>query len=175
MKKENRKAAQEKRAMERKKQEQKARFRKMLSYAVPILFVAVIVILIIWSVLDAKSTTDGSQTTSASSVQESENEDASSDGTSYSTDTALTVQDGDTVNIDYIGYVDDEAFDGGNTNGAGTDLVIGSHSYIDDFEEQLIGAHPGDTVEVNVTFPDDYGHDLGGKDALFKVTINGIY
>lgn len=48
--------------------------------------------------------------------------------------------------------------------------------YIDDFEEQLIGAHPGDSVEVNVTFPDDYQQeDLQGKDALSQVTINGIY
>ena len=43
------------------------------------------------------------------------------------------------------------------------------------FEEQLIGAHPGDTVEVNVTFPDDYTADLAGQDAVFTVTINGIY
>ena len=58
----------------------------------------------------------------------------------------------------------------------GTDLVIGSGSYIDDFEDQLIGAHPGETVEVNVTFPDDYSSsDLAGKDAVFTVTINGIY
>lgn len=76
---------------------------------------------------------------------------------SYSTDTSLTVKDGDTVNIDYVGKIDGTAFDGGSTNGQGTDLEIGSGSYIDDFEDQLIGAHPGDEVEVTVTFPDDYG------------------
>ena len=65
---------------------------------------------------------------------------------------------------------------GVSTNGTGTTLVIGSGSYIDDFEEQLIGSHPGDTVDVNVTFPENYGNEeLNGKDALFKVTINGIY
>ena len=74
----------------------------------------------------------------------------------YSTDTSLTVKDGDTVNIDYVGKIDGTAFDGGSTNGQGTDLVIGSGSYIDDFEDQLVGAHPGDEVEVTVTFPDDY-------------------
>lgn len=56
---------------------------------------------------------------------------------SYSTDTSLTVKDGDTVNIDYVGKIDGTAFDGGSTNGQGTDLEIGSGSYIDDFEDQL--------------------------------------
>ena len=91
-------------------------------------------------------------------------------------DTSLEVKDGDTVNIDYVGKVDGVEFEGGNTNGMGADLTIGSHSYIDDFEEQLIGAHPGDTVEVNVTFPENYGNEeLNGKDAVFTVTVNGIY
>ena len=89
---------------------------------------------------------------------------------SYDTDSSLEVKDGDTVNIDYV------AFDGGSTDGNGTDLVIGSGSYIDNFEEQLIGAHPGDEVEVKVTFPDDYqATDLAGKEAVFDVTVNGIY
>ena len=95
---------------------------------------------------------------------------------SYDTDSSLEVKDGDTVNIDYVGKIDDVAFDGGSTDGNGTDLVIGSGSYIDNFEEQLIGAHPGDKVEVKVTFPDDYqATDLAGKEAVFDVTINGIY
>lgn len=95
---------------------------------------------------------------------------------SYSTDSSLEVKDGDTVNIDYVGKIDDVAFDGGSTDGNGTDLVIGSGTYIDNFEEQLIGAHPGDKVEVTVTFPDDYqATDLAGKEAVFDVTVNGIY
>ena len=95
---------------------------------------------------------------------------------SYSTDTSLTVKDGDTVNIDYVGKIDGTAFDGGSTNGQGTDLEIGSGSYIDDFEDQLVGAHPGDEVEVTVTFPDNYdAADLAGKEAIFDVTVNGIY
>ena len=65
---------------------------------------------------------------------------------------------------------------GGDTQGQGTDLTIGSGSYIDDFEDQLIGAHLGDKVEVKVTFPENYGNDeLNGKEATFKVTVNGIY
>ena len=95
---------------------------------------------------------------------------------SYDTDSSLEVKDGDTVNIDYVGKIDGVAFDGGSTDGNGTDLVIGSGSYIDNFEEQLIGAHPGDKVEVKVTFPDDYqATDLAGKEAVFDVTVNGIY
>ena len=95
---------------------------------------------------------------------------------SYNTDSSLEIKDGDKVNIDYVGKIDDVAFDGGSTNGQGTDLVIGSGSYIDNFEEQLIGAHPGDEVKVTVTFPDDYGaEDLAGKEAVFDVTVNGIY
>ena len=95
---------------------------------------------------------------------------------SYDTDSSLEVKDGDTFNIDYVGKIDDVAFDGGSTDGNGTDLVIGSGSYIDNFEEQLIGAHPGDEVEVKVTFPDDYqATDLAGKEAVFDVTVNGIY
>ena len=95
---------------------------------------------------------------------------------SYDTDSSLEVKDGDTVNIDYVGKIDDVAFDGGSTDGNGTDLVIGSGSYINNFDEQLIGAHPGDKVEVKVTFPDDYqATDLAGKEAVFDVTVNGIY
>ncbi len=93
-----------------------------------------------------------------------------------STDATLAAVEGDTVNIDYVGTVDGVAFEGGSTDGAGTDLVLGSGSYIDDFEEQLYGSHPGDQVTVEVTFPEDYtSEDLQGKDAVFEVTVNSIY
>ncbi|MDO4554770.1 MAG: trigger factor [Lachnospiraceae bacterium] len=83
------------------------------------------------------------------------------------------VQDKDIVNIDYAGSVDGVAFDGGTAEGQ--PLVIGSHSFIDTFEEQLIGHNIGDDVDVNVTFPEEYhAPDLAGKPALFKVKINGI-
>lgn len=166
MKKENRKMAQERRAKERRKKELQRRISKIIVIAVPV--VAVIFLgaaIIITSAPSSDSST-------------SEDTDSASDSTSgYSDDVSLTVEDGDTVNIDYVGYVDGTEFEGGNTEGSGTDLVIGSGTYIDDFEEQLIGHHPGDTVDVNVTFPDPYqsNTDLSGKDALFKVTINGIY
>ena len=92
------------------------------------------------------------------------------------TDATLAAVEGDTVNIDYVGTVDGVEFEGGSTNGAGTDLVLGSGSYVDDFEEQLYGSHPGDSVTVEVTFPEDYtSEDLQGKDAVFEVTVNSIY
>ena len=79
----------------------------------------------------------------------------------------------DTVTIDFEGFSDGKAFEGGK----GTDyaLVLGSHTFIDNFEDQLIGHNVGDKVEVNVTFPADYqAEDLAGKPALFKVTIKKI-
>ena len=89
-------------------------------------------------------------------------------------DTALAVKDGDVVNIDYVGTIDGTEFDGGSAQGY--DLTIGSGSFIDNFEQQLIGAHPGDQLTVNVTFPEEYPNnpDLAGKAAAFAVTVNGI-
>ena len=89
-------------------------------------------------------------------------------------DTALAVKDGDVVNIDYVGTIDGVEFDGGSAQGY--DLTIGSGSFIDNFEQQLIGTHPGDQVTVNVTFPEEYANnpDLAGKAAAFAVTVNGI-
>ena len=89
--------------------------------------------------------------------------------------TDRAVEDGDTVNIDYVGSIDGVEFAGGNTGGNGTTVIIGVTNYIDDFLEQLIGHMPGETFDVNVTFPEDYGQeDLNGKDAVFVTTINYI-
>lgn len=91
-------------------------------------------------------------------------------------ETDAAIKDGDTVSIEYVGTVDGVAFDGGSTNGTPTDLKIGSGSYIDDFEQQLIGHVIGDEVKVEVTFPAEYGNEeLNGKDAVFMVNIDGIY
>ena len=93
-----------------------------------------------------------------------------------STDETLEIKDGDEVNIDYVGTIDGVEFEGGNSNGAGYDLTIGSGSFIDDFEQQLIGHKPGENVTVEVTFPEGYQNDdtVAGKDASFAVTINSI-
>ena len=83
------------------------------------------------------------------------------------------VADGDLANIDYEGFCDGVPFAGGKDSGY--DLAIGSHSFIDTFEEQLIGKNIGDEVEVNVTFPTEYhAAELAGKPAMFKVKVNGI-
>lgn len=83
------------------------------------------------------------------------------------------VQKNDTLNIDFEGFIDGEAFEGGTAKGY--TLVVGSGTFIPGFEDQLIGAKLGEEVEVNVTFPEDYHSDaLKGKDAMFKVKINEI-
>lgn len=83
------------------------------------------------------------------------------------------IENNDIAVIDFEGFVDGKAFDGGK----GTDysLVIGSHSFIDTFEEQLVGKKTGEEVEVNVTFPEEYqAKELAGKPAMFKVTVKEI-
>lgn len=97
----------------------------------------------------------------------------------FSTDVKVTnraVVEGDLVNIDYVGSVDGVEFAGGNTNGQGTDVTAGAKNYIDDFLDQIIGVMPGETVNVEVTFPDPYPNntDLSGKDAVFVTTVNYI-
>ena len=83
------------------------------------------------------------------------------------------VANGDTAVIDFEGFVDGVAFEGGK--GENHPLEIGSHSFIDTFEDQLVGHNAGDEVEVNVTFPEKYqAADLAGKPAVFKVKINEI-
>ena len=83
------------------------------------------------------------------------------------------VQDGDTAVIDYEGFVDGIAFEGGK--GENHNLVIGSHSFIDTFEEQLIGKNAGESCEVNVTFPENYhAPELAGKPAVFQVAVKEI-
>ncbi|WP_026834657.1 trigger factor [Eubacterium xylanophilum] len=90
----------------------------------------------------------------------------------------FTVEDrgievGDTAIIDFEGFVDGEAFAGGKAENHS--LEIGSHSFIDTFEDQLVGKNVGDEVDVNVTFPEEYHEEsLKGKPALFKVKINEI-
>ena len=82
-------------------------------------------------------------------------------------------QDGDTVLIDFDGYVDGKQFEGGKADDYS--LVLGSHSFIDNFEEQLVGKNIGDDVEVTVTFPENYqAEELQGKPAVFKVKIKEI-
>lgn len=85
-----------------------------------------------------------------------------------------TVEYGDTVNIDYVGTLDGVAFDNGTAQGQS--LTIGSGGYIDGFEDGLVGVKSGETVDLNLTFPDPYkaNPDMSGKEVVFTVTVNGI-
>lgn len=87
--------------------------------------------------------------------------------------TDRAVADGDNVYISYVGKENGEAFDGGTSEG--TFLQIGSNSYIEGFEEGLIGVMPGETVDLNLTFPENYTNaDMAGKEVVFTVTVQYI-
>ncbi len=91
----------------------------------------------------------------------------------YTTTDKQTVSTNDLVNIDYEGKKDGVAFSGGTAQGV--HLEIGSGSFIDGFEDGLLGANVGDTVELNLTFPEDYGNtELDGQEVVFTVSINSI-
>jgi trigger factor len=118
---------------------------------------------------------DGYKTEITDDMVQSEIDSLISDYTTTEYVTEGVAQLGDTVNIDYVGTIDGEEFSGGSTDGSGTDLELGSGTYIDDFEDQIVGHTVGDSFDVNVTFPDDYGStDLAGQDAVFAVTLNSI-
>jgi len=165
-----------KKSTREKRQAQKNVLDKVIKIGVPSLLLIALIVICLVNPFAKDDSDSGSTDTSTDTSTDISTESTTGDTSTFSTDTSLTVKDGDTVNIDYVGSIDGVEFAGGNTNGAGADLTIGSGTYIDDFEEQLIGAHPGDTVEVNVTFPENYGNEqLNGKDALFVVEVNGIY
>ena len=79
---------------------------------------------------------------------------------------------GDTVNIDFDGFLDGERFDGGKAEGYS--LELGSHSFVPGFEEQVVGMTIGEEKELPITFPEDYVEGLAGKDVIFKVKLNSI-
>ncbi len=97
--------------------------------------------------------------------------------TTYNKDTEgvdnIYIQVGDVANIDYVGKKDDNAFDGGTANGY--DLTIGSNTFIDGFEDGLIGYKVGDKLSLNLTFPKNYSDtELAGADVVFDVSINSV-
>ena len=81
-------------------------------------------------------------------------------------------ENGDTVNIDYVGTMEGEEFEGGSDSGF--DLKLGSDSFIDGFEDGLVGAKKGDVVTLDLTFPKNYTEELSGKAVQFKVTVNKV-
>ena len=159
MKKENRKMAQERKAQEREKMKKQKKVRMGLMIGLPVLAVALI--LAVFAIPEKKETVSQPVQTEAPKLN---------------MDTELVVENGDKVNIDFVGSIDGVEFAGGNTRGMGTDVVIGAHKFIGDFEEQLIGHAVGESVDVVVTFPKNYSaEDLAGKEAVFVTKINGIY
>lgn len=90
----------------------------------------------------------------------------------YPVEVDQAAKEGDTVNIDYVGKIDGEEFDGGSDQGA--DLKLGYGKFIDGFEDGLIGARKGETRTLNLTFPEDYTQDLAGKAVEFTVTVNAV-
>ena len=90
----------------------------------------------------------------------------------YPVEVDQAAKEGDTVNIDYVGKIDGEEFDGGSDQGA--DLKLGSGKFIDGFEDGLIGARKGETRTLDLTFPEDYTQDLAGKAVEFTVTVNAV-
>ena len=88
-------------------------------------------------------------------------------------DEGAAAETNDQVNIDFVGTVDGEAFEGGSAEGV--NLVLGSNTFIPGFEDQLVGVKAGEEKEVNVTFPEAYGAaDLAGKDAVFEVKVHEV-
>lgn len=91
----------------------------------------------------------------------------------YSEVTEGTVEEGDIANIDYVGTKDGVAFEGGTATGY--DLEIGSNSFIEGFEDGLIGVEIGSTVDLDLTFPEEYGNEeLNGADVVFSVNVNSV-
>lgn len=179
MKKENRKMAQELRARER---AAAARRKKTQKIVITVLVLAAVAVVAAGIILTSTSVGKESSSSSESVVSASASSAGAVTGTSSSSEKKLdttkgaVVQAGDTINLDYVGSVDGIEFEGGSTQGQGTDLTLGSGTYIDGFEEAVEGHKVGESFDIHVTFPENYGNsDLAGKDAVFNITINGVY
>ena len=179
MKKENRKMAQELRARER---AAAARRKKTQKIVITVLVLVAVAVVAAGIILTSTSVGKESSSSSESVVSASASSAGAVTGTSSSSEKKLdttkgtVVQAGDTINLDYVGSVDGVEFEGGSTQGQGTDLTLGSGTYIDGFEEAVEDHKVGESFDIHVTFPENYGNsDLAGKDAVFNITINGVY
>lgn len=177
MKSENKRMAKERRAKERKRQERNAKLLTIGKWMLVIAVIAGICGLIWLGVQNIRSTPD----TGADTVTEK-----TEDQIQYrlNTEPDAVIKDGDKINLDYVGMVDGVEFTGGSTEGQGAELEIGSGTYIQGFEEQIIGHKVGETFDISVTFPEGYPStttvngdelEMSGADAVFRCTVNGIY
>ena len=171
--------AQELRAKER---AAAARRKKTQKIVITVLVLAAVAVVAAGIILTSTSVGKESSSSSESVVSASASSAGAVTGTSSSSEKKLdttkgaVVQAGDTINLDYVGSVDGIEFEGGSTQGQGTDLTLGSGTYIDGFEEAVEGHKVGESFDIHVTFPENYGNsDLAGKDAVFNITINGVY
>ncbi len=181
MNKENKKMAQERRAAERKKKEA---MRVIKNVVIATVVVVAFVGIIVYGAIDSKKAKEQetADADASDTYQTTDQDTQNEEQAVLSTDPEREVQSGDTVAIHYEGTVDGIAFQGGTGD---YDLTIGSQSFIDGFEDQLIGHKIGETVEVNVTFPEGYEgtyqdadgetQSLSGKAAVFIVDIKGVY
>ena len=87
-------------------------------------------------------------------------------------DSGATAKNGDTVIIDFAGYLDGVQFEGGTATGF--PLTLGSGAFVPGFEDQVVGMKVGETRDINITFPEQYVPGLAGKDVVFKVTVQEI-
>ena len=171
--------AQELRAKER---AAAARRKKTQKIVITVLVLVAVAVVAAGIILTSTSVGKESSSSSESVVSASASSAGAVTGTSSSSEKKLdttkgaVVQAGDTINLDYVGSVDGIEFEGGSTQGQGTDLTLGSGTYIDGFEEAVEGHKVGENFDIHVTFPENYGNsDLAGKDAVFNITINGVY
>ena len=171
--------AQELRAKER---AAAARRKKTQKIVITVLVLVAVAVVAAGIILTSTSVGKESSSSSESVVSASASSAGAVTGTSSSSEKKLdttkgtVVQAGDTINLDYVGSVDGVEFEGGSTQGQGTDLTLGSGTYIDGFEEAVEGHKVGESFDIHVTFPENYGNsDLAGKDAVFNITINGVY
>ena len=172
MKKENKKAAQLKRAKERERKEKFNKIKKYLIVIIPTAILLVMFIFIILAMFGSKKSEEPmeSQVETGALSEDMDDEESVSE-----TEKRTVVENGDTIDLDYTGYLDGEPFDRGSTNGQGTTLKIGSGTYIPGFEEGCIGHEIGETFDLPITFPENYGSaELAGKDVVFTITINDI-
>ncbi|MCM1284153.1 MAG: FKBP-type peptidyl-prolyl cis-trans isomerase [Muribaculaceae bacterium] len=187
MNKENKRQAKERRAQEREKQLRRKKIADIVGLWGPIILIAAVVIVLIVAIATSGASEDsGVQDDSEfgfSLVDDDGNEMEILDWTEedegdyvLNTEAGQIVEEGDMINIDYVGRIDGVAFENGDTQGMGEDLTIGSGEHIDGFEEAIAGHAVGETFDMTVTFPENYGDEaLNGKDAVFTTTINGIY
>ena len=167
-------------------EQEKAELRRVTAAVLICLGIAaVIVLIVVAAVLDTEkkqaASSASTETTSAETetgessgslsdvvagaVQQAEPELNTTEGT--------VCEEGDTVAIDYVGKKDGVAFDGGTGS---YDLTLGSGQFIPGFEEGLVGHKVGETVDLNLTFPEQYhSEELAGAEVVFTVTINGVY